>query len=79
MDMLRIWHYCAFLLCGSLTFIYMYTIYTYYVHSMQASMRQVGAGLGASGSSHGLYNSAGTYRETLRHLTKSRYDSVFQE
>ena len=42
-------------------------------------MRQVGAGLGARGSSHGLYSSAGTYRETLRQLTKSRYDSVFQE
>ena len=51
-----------------------------YLHSpMQAHMRQVGAGLGASGSSHGLYNSAGTYKETLRQLTKSRYDSVFQD
>jgi RNA-binding protein 5/10 len=49
------------------------------VEPVKARMRQVGAGLGASGSSHGLYSSAGTYRETLRQLTKSRYDSVFQE
>ena len=47
--------------------------------STLAQMCQVGVGLGASGSSHGLYNSAGTYRETLRQLTKSRYDSVFQD
>jgi RNA-binding protein 5/10 len=49
------------------------------VEPVKAEMRQVGAGLGARGSSHGLYSSAGTYRETLRHLTKSRYDCVFQE
>ncbi|CAI8016755.1 RNA-binding protein 5-A [Geodia barretti] len=49
------------------------------VEPVKAEMRQVGAGLGARGSSHGLYSSAGTYRETLRQLTKSRYDTVFQE
>ena len=56
------------------------TIYNiWWVSSIQAQMRQVGAGLGASGSSQGLYSSAGTYRETLRQLTKSRYDSAFQQ
>lgn len=49
------------------------------VEPIKAHMRQVGAGLGASGSSHGLYSSAGTYKETLRQLTKSRYDSVFKD
>ena len=41
-------------------------------------MRQAGAGLGAAGSSYGLYNSSGSYKETLRQLTKSRFASTFQ-
>lgn len=45
---------------------------------LQAEQRLVGAGLGAPGSKM-LYSSAGTYRDTLRQLTKARYEGTFND
>ena len=45
---------------------------------LQAEQRLVGAGLGAPGSKM-LYSSAGTYRETLKQLTKARYEGTFND
>ena len=45
--------------------------------TLQAEQRLVGAGLGAPGSKL-LYSSGGTYRDTLRQLTRARYDGAFQ-
>ena len=44
---------------------------------LQAEQRLVGSGLGAPGSKL-LYSSGGTYRDTLRQLTRARYDGTFQ-
>ena len=54
---------------------YLYSI-SFVLGTMQAEQRQVGAGLGAPGSKF-LYSSAGTYRETLKQLTRARYDGAF--
>lgn len=45
----------------------------------QAKMRQAGAGLGSRGSSYGVYSSSGSYKETLKNLTKARYDEMFTD
>ena len=45
----------------------------------QARMRQVGAGLGSQGSSYGVYSSSGSYKETLKNLTKARYEEMFTD
>ena len=44
----------------------------------QAERRQQSAGLGAPGSSYGLYNTAGSYKETLKQLTRARFEDVFK-
>ena len=48
------------------------------INFLQAEQRLVGAGLGAPGSKM-LYSSAGTYRETLKQLTKARYEGTFND
>jgi len=46
---------------------------------IKAKMRQAGAGLGSRGSSYGVYSSSGSYKETLKNLTKARYDEMFMD
>ena len=42
-------------------------------------MRQASAGLGAPGSAYGLYGSAGSYKDTLKLLTKARFEDAFRQ
>lgn len=46
--------------------------------SFQAERRQQAAGLGAPGSNFGLYSTAGSYKETLKQLTRARYEGAFR-
>ena len=45
---------------------------------LQAEQRNQSAGLGAPGSNYGLYSSSGSYKDTVKSLTKARYDQTFQ-
>ena len=45
---------------------------------IQAEQRSQSAGLGAPGSNYGLYSSSGSYKDTVKSLTKARYDQTFQ-
>ena len=40
-------------------------------------MRQASAGLGSRGSNYGIYSAGGSYKETLKNLTKVRYEETF--
>lgn len=49
------------------------------VVTLQAERRTASAGLGSVGSSlPGLYSSAGSYKDTLKQLTKARFDDIFK-
>lgn len=46
---------------------------------IQAERRTASAGLGSVGSNYaGLYSSAGSYKETLKQLTKARYEETYK-
>lgn len=46
---------------------------------LQAERRNASAGLGSTGSSYaGLYSSAGSYKDTLKQLTKARFNDIFK-
>ena len=49
------------------------------VFAIQAERRTATAGLGSVGSSYaGLYSAAGSYKDTLKQLTKARFNEIFQ-
>ena len=45
----------------------------------KAEMRTKGAGLGAPGSSIGVYSSSGTYKDSLKQLTRARFMDMFNK
>lgn len=46
----------------------------------QAEMRQASAGLGAPGSAYGTYSGgSGSYKDTLKQLTRARFDEAFKQ
>ncbi len=46
---------------------------------MQAERRTAAAGLGLAGSKYAtLYSSGGSYRDTLKQLTKARFDDAYK-
>lgn len=47
--------------------------------NLQAERRTASAGLGSTGSNYaGLYSSGGSYRDTLKQLTRARYEEAFK-
>ncbi len=41
-------------------------------------MRQSSAGLGAPGSSYGIYSATGNYKDMLKQLTRARFEEAFK-
>ena len=60
-------------------FRYVHTFTTGITLCLQAERRTASAGLGSVGSNYaGLYSSAGSYKETLKQLTKARYEGTYK-